>query len=323
MLGTGKSFRTSKEAELIKHGLAAAAVSGEAQMRAGLVRLSCAILSGARGIRKAYTLNGEPVRYAHFLGSAKVVTFAPADLHLVSGPPGGRRAMLNVALSQDQPLYYRELARYQKAVSQKSALLRGAIEPDPELLKIYNQTLVDAGTALMLARLQFIEALDVHAQSAYRQWIGGGERLAVRYEPSVPFETPTADAVTAALHARLLAVAQAEATRKVCIAGPHRDDIALVLDDRSLAAFGSQGQQRMAVLALKVAEYMVMHERSGDAPLLFLDDVLSELDHHRARAFLAGIGAYEQAFMTATSMPRELPAAAEYRVANAQLERIA
>jgi len=323
LLGTGKSFRTSRESDLIMHGLAIASVSGEARMQAGSVRLSCTIANSARGIRKTYTLNGEAVRYAHFLGSAKVVTFTPWDLQLVTGPPSERRAMLNEALSQDQPLYYSHLSRYQKALSQKAALLRGAIEPDAELLRIYNHTLSEAGAGLMVARLQFVEALNVHAQSVYRKWAPGDERFGLVYEPNVGFEVPTLDAITADLKARLASVAEIEALRKTCIVGPHRDDVAFLLDDDSLAAFGSQGQHRMAVLALKVAEYTVMHERSAEAPLLFLDDVLSELDHHRAHAFLSGVGAYEQAFMTATAVPSDIPAAAQYRIAHATVERIA
>ncbi|MBV9737250.1 MAG: DNA replication/repair protein RecF [Candidatus Eremiobacteraeota bacterium] len=323
LLGTGKSFRTNREADLIKHGISIASVSGEAQMRAGAVRLSCTIASTGRGIRKTYTLNGEPVRYARFLGSAKVVTFTPWDLQLVTGAPSLRRSMLNVALSQDQPIYYGHLIRYQKVLAQKAALLRGTIEPDAELLRVYNETLIQDGAALVAARAQFVESLNDPAHNAYHKWAGGMERLALSYEPNVPFEVRTQDAIESALRSRFTAVAQAEAQRKACIAGPHRDDVGFLLDGRSLAAFGSQGQHRMAVLALKVAEYIVMHERSAEAPLLFLDDVLSELDHRRAAAFLSGIGAYEQAFMTATSVPNDIPAAAQYRVANATLERIA
>ncbi len=323
LLGTGKSFRTSREADLIKHGLSIASISGEAQMRAGTVRLSCTIANTGRGIRKTYTLNGEPVRYARFLGSAKIVTFTPWDLQLVTGAPSLRRAMLNGALSQAQPMYYSHLLRYQKALAQKAALLRGAIEPDAELIRVYNQTLVDHGAGLMAARAQFVEALNTPAHNVYRKWTGGDERLTLSYEPNVPFEARTQDAIEAALHARLAAVAQLEAQRKMCIAGPHRDDVTLLLDGMSLAAFGSQGQHRMAVLALKVAEYIVMQERGAEAPLLFLDDVLSELDHRRAAAFLSGIGNYEQAFMTATSVPNGIPAAAQYRITQAALERIA
>ncbi|GAC1356253.1 MAG: DNA replication/repair protein RecF [Vulcanimicrobiaceae bacterium] len=323
LLGTGKSFRTSKEVDLIQTGLDVATISGEAQMRAGIVRLSCTITNTSRGTRKIYTLNGESVRYAKFLGSAKVVTFIPSDLQLVSGAPSLRRGMLNLALSQDQPLYYRNLALYQKAVTQKNALLRGSIEPDPSLLSIYNQTIIDAGTQIMLARSHFVQALDRAAQSVHRSWIEGDERLAIHYAPSVAFETPTEDGIASVFGARLAERKEAEAARQTCLVGPHRDDLTFLLNEGSLAAYGSQGQQRTAVLALKVAEYSVMHERSGEAPLLLLDDVLSELDPQRAHAFMAGVGAYEQAFMTTTTLPVGFPAAATYRIRAATLERTA
>ena len=323
LLGTGKSFRTSKEADLIKTGLEVASISGEAQMRAGAIRLSCTITNTARGTRKIYTVNGESVKYAKFLGSAKVVTFIPSDLQLVSGAPALRRSMLNTALAQDDPRYYHNMVRYQKAVTQKNALLRGEVEPDAELIEIYNHALMEAGTALMLARSLFVAALDRAAQGVHRGWIAGEEKLALRYAPNVSFEVPTADGIGAAFLARLAERREAEFARKVSLVGPHRDDVEFILDDASLAAYGSQGQQRTAVLALKVAEYMVMHERSGEAPLLLLDDVLSELDPARAHAFMAGVGAYEQAFMTTTSLPDDLPAAAVYKIHAATLEACA
>lgn len=313
LLGTGKSFRTSKEGDLIRHGLEIAAISGEARVRAGSVRLGCTIAASPRGTRKVYTVNGQGVRYAKFLGSLRVVTFVPADLQLVSGSPGGRRAFLNVALSQEQPLYFRDLARYHKALQQKSALLRAGV-PDADLLDIYNGTLVEAGTALMLARRHFGSALAGAAARVHAQWTGSRERFEVRYESNVPFDVPAADVVAAAFAARLRSVYAAEIVRKATLAGPHRDDLTFFLDGSPLGAYGSQGQQRTAVLALKVAEYIVMHERSGEAPLLLLDDVLSELDAARAAAFLEGVGNYEQAFITATQLPRELPPASVFSV---------
>jgi DNA replication and repair protein RecF len=112
----------------------------------------------------------------------------------------------------------------------------------------------------------------------------------------------------------------AERARKTALVGPHRDDMSLTLEDASLAAYGSQGQQRTAVLALKVAEYRAMCERSNEAPLLLLDDVLSELDETRATAFLAEIGDYEQTFITATHLPEGLPSSARLaQVCNAQV----
>ena len=138
----------------------------------------------------------------------------------------------------------------------------------------------------MLARNHFMTAIAQEARAAHARFTGGSERFDVTYEPNVAFEAPTADAVAAALTARFRAVADSERARRSAVAGPHRDDLKFTLDGHSLEAYGSQGQQRTAVLALKVAEYAVMRERAGESPLLLLDDVLSELDEERAAAFL-------------------------------------
>jgi DNA replication and repair protein RecF len=230
-----------------------------------------------------------------------------------------RRAFLNVALSQSEPRYYHELARYRKALQQKNALLRGTVAPDADLLAIYERTLIEAGTEIMLARDHVIRALAQEARRVHARF-AGDERLDVSYEPSVPFEAPTRDAIGAAFALRLQQTAEAERSRKTSLAGPHRDDVGLHLDGVSLAAYGSQGQQRTAVLALKIAEYAVMQERSAESPLLLLDDVLSELDEARATAFLTEIGAYEQAFVTATQLPAGLQSAAHVaRVCDARI----
>jgi len=322
MLGTGKSFRTTTESDVVRTGVELATVTGDAEIRAGIVRLSCTISSVARRTRKIYGINGQNVQYASFLGRARVVTFIPADLHLVTGSPQARRGMVNTALAQEQPLYYRELARYRKTLQQKNALLRSD-DIDNDLLAIYDRTLVDAGTALILARNHFIAALAGAAKDVHSRWSGGTESLDLRYVPNVAFEMPTVDAVSAAFFDRLRERTDAERARKGSLVGPHRDDIHLNVNGISLAAYGSQGQQRTAVLALKVAEYAVMRERSGEAPLLLLDDVLSELDATRARAFLEEIGTFEQAFITTTQVPHYLHAARIWNVHDAMLTEAA
>jgi len=289
-------------------------------VRAGAIRLGCTLTAKPRGSRKLYAVNGRSVRYATFLGSLRVVSFVPADLHLVDGPPSMRRSFLNGALAQEQKSYYRDLARYQKALAQKAALLRAPAAPDPELLKIYNETLVTAGTALMIVRNHFIRALAAAAAKVHARWSGRNERLELSYQPNVPFEAETEDSIASSFEQRLRAGAEQERLRGIALFGPHRDDLGLDLDGRSLSAFGSQGQQRTAVLAVKVAEYAVMRERSGEAPLLLLDDVLSELDARRARAFLDGVGGFEQAFITATQLPDALPAGTIYEITDAHVE---
>lgn len=323
MLGTGKSFRTAREADVVRTGCERAVLQGVASLHAGSVELVCTIERSSRGTHKSYMVNASSVRYAGYLGKMRVVTFVPADLHLASGTPSARRAFLNSALSQTEPRYYYELARYRKALQQKNALLRGTIEADRELLATYDRTLVESGTQIMLARHTLVHALAHSARRAHARF-AGIEQLEVDYEPNVAFVSATGDAITEAFEARLAHCADAERLRKSALTGPHRDDVTLTLDGLSLAAYGSQGQQRTAVLALKIAEYAVMSERSSEAPLLLLDDVLSELDEARAGAFLAEINEYQQAFITATHLPVGLPANAHLaRISNARLQTAA
>lgn len=317
LLCTGKSFRTPREREVVREGCAEAWVSGEAVVRAGTVRLACALARTAAGTRKTFALNGHPVRYASYLGRARVVTFVPADLDLVAGPPARRRTLLNAALSQDSAAYYAALAAYTKYLEQRNALLRGPFAIDMQLLATYDERLVATGTTIVAARRAYVEAIAGEARAVYASIAGAdgddGE-FRIDYAPSTD---------EAAFAARLEAARPAELARKTSLVGPHRDDVGFSLGDRPLAAFGSQGQVRSAVLALKVAEFRVLSERAGEPPLMLLDDVLSELDEHRQAAFLRGIGDVQQAFVTSTSPSPAVPGAATYRVSGARLERVA
>lgn len=314
VLATGKSFRTAHEGELIRHGSLRAVVNGEADVAAGSIHLACEIARTAQGTRKTYRLNGEPTKFARYLGSVRAVTFTPADLELVDGPPLRRRAMLNSALSQSDPRYYRELALYTKILTQKRALLRASEIVDRELLTTYNAQLAAAGDALIAARASYATTFSSAAAAAHRA-LGIDGVLQVVYRPDVE---------PGSLAARLEERMPLEIARKAVLAGPHRDDVELILDGVSLAAFGSQGQKRGAVLALKLAEYAVLREQSGEAPLLLLDDVLSELDDVRQRYFIENIAPFEQVFLTATVLPDRLHAPSHvYRIEAGRVERLA
>jgi len=321
MLATGKSFRTSREIEVIHTDAVLASVSGIARVESGTLNLACSIAASAGSTRKTYTINGEGVRYARFLGSLKVVTFVPADVGLVAGPPAQRRAMINEALSLADRRYYHDLVRYRKAVLQKGALLRSSgSAPDRELLAIYDATMVDSGTQLMLARRHYVAAVGDAASSIYGHWIAG-ERFEVHYASNVAYEAPTEASIASEFERALAEQRTVEAARKRCLVGPHRDDLELRLNGAPLARYGSQGQQRTAVLALKLAEYAVLRDRSGEAPVLLLDDVLSELDAERAEAFLRELHGIEQAFVTATHMQRLAGQTASWRVDAATVTR--
>jgi DNA replication and repair protein RecF len=311
MLATGKSFRAHRDSELLRSGVERAEIAGDAHIAAGALRLHCTIARTPAGTRKTFEVNGGAVGFARFLGRARVVTFVPADLQLVSGGPALRRAFLNGALAQLSPTYYHDLALYQKIVQQKSALLRGAIAPDRDLLLAYNDELVRPATALIAARRAFVDELAAATTEMYGRWRGTHEGLGVSYAPN-----PDGD-VAAALGGAV----ESELRRRSTLVGPHRDDLRLLVDGKPLAAFGSQGQQRTAVLALKVAEYDVMRARTGDAPILLLDDVLSELDAERAGGFLGAVQGFEQAFLTTTELPPALGAAATWTIRAATVTR--
>ena len=318
LLATGKSFRARREAELIRHGSERARAEGTARIRAGEVTLQCIVEATASGARKRYERNGLPVRYAGFLGNLRVVRFIPADLRLVDGAPALRRAFLNEALAQQETAYYRALARYNTTLEQKAAMLRGTVSYDGTLMEIYDGTLAAAGATLRAARLRFTRDVAERAAEVHRRW-SAGERLEIRYLPNPPGEVDDA----ASLFAQLRAVAEHERRRGRPLVGPHRDDLAFLLDGRPLLSFGSQGQRRTAVLALKTAEYTVIRERTGEAPLFILDDVLSELDESRARAFLRDMGEVEQAFVTAVALPRGLEPARADAVEGGRLRPLA
>jgi DNA replication and repair protein RecF len=307
LLGIGRSFRSARDAEMIRNGAQRCSVRAAVERNEGEIVLACGIERTPQGARKTFLRDGGSVAYGRFLGTLKVVTFVPSDLQLVAGAPGTRRAFLNTTLAQQNSEYYRELSRYQRALRQKNSLLGQRDGADWKLLEIYNETLADAGAQIVLHRRRFVEALARDAADAHGRW-ASGEKLEVRYAPNVATDAPSAQALREQIAQRLAQVASKERLRGTALAGPHRDDVILELDGRSLGVFGSQGQQRTAVLALKVAEYGIMRDRCGEAPLLLLDDVLSELDERRAHAFLEAIGDYEQAYVTSTHQPQRLPA---------------
>ncbi len=321
MLAIGKSFRTTHDAQTVRFGNERALIGGDVVRFDERISLSCTVVSGAQSVRKRFTRAGRSVPYAQYLGTLRAVTFAPSDLQLIVGAPVLRRGFLNAALAQQEPSYYRALSRYQNALHQKNALLRH-LEPDGELLAVYDRSLAESGAALMRARSTFIEALGREASSAYAAW-SARERFELRYLPNIATAREgNEQAMQEAIALRLEQVRQAERARRTALAGPHRDDLVFLLDDRPLAAFGSQGQQRTAVLALKAGEYAVMRARSGETPILLLDDLLSELDEQRAEAFLSGLGAYEQAYLTATYRPPRLPESSTlFAVAAARVTR--
>ena len=328
-LATTRSPRTNSDVELVNwlamdEPMPFARLSAEVQKRERLERLDITLMPAANAggrLRKQVRINGAPRRAMDVVGLMPVALFRPEDVELVSGSPGVRRRYLDVALCQLDRAYCRTLSRYGKAVEQRNALLRQLQErrDAAEQLRFWDEQLAEMGGLIIARRLWFIRQLDAEASLRHLDLSGGYERLRLRYLPSFdPLQPPQRgrlsrngarkpvegeiqpEAARAAFLAYLHAGRERDLAAGMTLLGPHRDDMGFYLSDRNLRAFGSRGQQRTAALACKLAEVTVMTHELGFAPILLLDDVMSELDASR-RGLLADMLAHApQAIVTTT-----------------------
>ena len=256
--------------------------------------------------RKQIRLNGVNRRAMDLLGQLTAVLFVPEDIALVSGSPSRRRRYLDAMLCQIEPAYCRALARYNRIVTQRNALLRDLRERggDPAQLTFWDEQLVEHGALLVARRRAALIALDELAGDIHADLTDGAERLRLRYAPSVALgDEATAEAIGDAFRRQLLELRQREIPAGVTLVGPHRDEVRFLIHGVDAGVYGSRGQQRTAALALKLAEVHLMRRETGHRPVLLLDDVLSELDGHRRRfllRWLASTDGPEQTVVTTT-----------------------
>lgn len=277
-------------------------------------------------LKKEIRIDRMPKRGVDLVGQLSVVLFLPNDVELVSGSPSGRRDFLDAALSQVDADYVRALDRYEKVLAQRNALLRQAQERriDPDELAVWDEQIAPDGVALALARRRALTELAALAMPIHRELSSALEYLQIVYQPNfdparppavdgayqIGFDTATPpDGIDAAGLKRAFLGALAERrseelARGVTLIGPHRDEFRFVANGMDLGDFGSRGQQRTAVLALKLAQVAWMRERVKEEPVLLLDEVLAELDPHRRRCLLSHIGASQQTIITTTDINR-------------------
>lgn len=250
--------------------------------------------------QKTIRVNRAPRRALDLVGQLRVVLFTPVDIDLLTGPPAGRRRWLDVMLSQLDGHYVRALAEYQKAVLQRNALLRSWREgrrPRPDevrrQLQFWDRTLATNGAKILAERKKAIRDLGELGAPIHRDIAGVGQQLRLSYAATVdaPDDVPALEeAFTDALQRML----REELDRGQTLIGPHRDDVVCRLEDIDIGVYGSRGQQRSLTLALKLAEAELMRRRTGDAPVLLLDDILSELDAARRAHLLQFIDRPDQ-----------------------------
>jgi DNA replication and repair protein RecF len=287
LCGTGKSYRTSRDAELIKWGESTFYTASRFLRKNGelLVEVAC---SQERG--KRIRLNGIHQDIAmEYIGAANVVIFGPDDLRIIKGGPIERRRFLDSEISAVYERYRKDLANYRRILTQRNTFLKdghhliGSMH-GKAALDVWDEQLVSIGVQVMVKRAKVIEELCLLAQTAYKE-ISSCGFLELTYNPSFdtvhPYPNDEQEMIqewSALFHEELLRLRQAEIMRGVTLAGPHRDDMMFTLDGVDMRAFSSQGQQRTAVLALRLAELDFVRNEMGEDAILLLDDVSSELD---------------------------------------------
>lgn len=291
----GKSFRTSQMDDLIAFGKDEAAVFLDFTLR-GKVHKIRGRLSRAKGIQ--FFVNETKIRRKDLVGTFRTVLFTPDELRLIKGAPQDRRRFLDLEVSQVSPRYYEEILRYNRAVAQRNAALRQAqirgTKPD---IDMWDMQIAQGAAYIVKKRLETVARMNDILPKMEAALTKDRENLTVDYVLS----QDDGGAHDESWYLARLAACRDEDTR-LCrtSVGPHRDDLRFLLENHDIARFGSQGQQRTAILAMKLSEMEFIKTETGEYPVLLLDDIGSELDETRRLAlfdFLKTAGI--QAFVTA------------------------
>ena len=247
-------------------------------------------------------MNQVPVKSSAELGQVyHTVFFCPEDLYLIREGAAARRKFLDTALCKLRPRYAAALSQYNRAYEHKTRILRDS-EERPDLLEMlpeFNEQLIRLGAVLIHYRFQFSRRLAEYAAVHHRECSGGKEELEIRYQTVSSVTDPGGELgeLTDRLRAHMESHQAAERASRLCLSGPHKDDLAVTINGRDAKQYASQGQTRTAALAMKLAEREIYRNAAGEYPVLLLDDVLSELDPRRQEFVLNRI-AGGQVFIT-------------------------
>lgn len=300
LLGSLRSHRTGSDRDLIRHGHGSALLRGRTASDDQL-QLELRRQGGRRASRNGKVLE----RQQDLLGSLRCVGFSTLDLELVRGEPAIRRHWLDRVVLQLEPVYADLLSRYGRLLRQRSQLLRRGLggESLDALLDSFDLQMAVIGTRLHRRRHRALQRLEPLAAAWQSRLSGGREQLRLAYRSGTQLQGPDAEEPwRQALASQLLAQRAEERRLGQCGAGPHRDEVELLLSEQPARRYGSAGQQRSLVLALKLAELELVQQVVGQPPLLLLDDVLAELDTQRQGLLLEAVGEGHQCLVSTTHL---------------------
>ncbi|MGK7943356.1 MAG: DNA replication/repair protein RecF [Microcystaceae cyanobacterium] len=305
LLATLKSHRVLRDREFVLEGAEMGHIQGSLERQYGEVGLSIILrCSGKRTL----SVNQEVVRrQTEFLGLLNAVVFSSLDLGLVRGSPDLRRTWLDTLVTQLEPVYAYILQQYGQILRQRNALLKqlrknDLSNPDLTQLKLWDQQLAEMGSRVTRRRARVIERLYPIACHWHEKISQQTEKLEINYNPNINWQNDDPEQVKAAFLQKIEERRLVEQQLGATVVGPHRDDIIFTIDQNPAKSYGSQGQQRTLVLALKLAELQLIEEVIGEPPLLLLDDVLAELDPQRQNQLLETIQERFQTLITTTHL---------------------
>lgn len=302
---TGSSFRSFLWEDLVKEGAKRARVRLQAQRDDSPVEVSLLVEKGGK---RSFSVNGRTRKLlADVVGRVPVVAFVPEDLLMSKGPSEARRGPIDALGDRLSPAYSAIRTEYARLVRQRNSLLKQGATGDH--LEAWNEMVAEVGASLALYRARLLSRMDEPAIEAYKE-VSGGERLRIAYKAS--WQTEKRDskevaslgkqAVKEAILGGFREQAEREKDRGMTLVGPHRDDIALMVEERPVRAFASQGQHRTVALAWKMAEVAAVEQVTGVRPLLLLDDVMSEFDEDRREALSSYVMQGPQTIVTTTNL---------------------
>ncbi len=326
------SFQTHADRQLVnfieaKKGLAvgrlvAEYTRGPTKHRIEVRLVLEAVGANGRRLRKEILLDGVKRPLAEVIGHFNAVIFVPQMVQIIEGGPEERRRYLNLALAQTVPGYARLLSEYGEALTQRNALLKLLAERggDPKQLDFWDETITRTGAVIILRRIEVVQEIEKLATRIHRDLTHGAEVLRLHYQPAydplphpegqlaMPLATPVQrngfneEDIRRGFFEALTQIRAEEIRRGVTVLGPHRDELRFLANGIDLSDYGSRGQVRTALLALKLAEIEWMKTRTGQWPVLLLDEMLAELDIQRRADLLACLDKIEQALLTTTDL---------------------
>lgn len=299
LLSLTKSHRTNQDSDLIQEGEETAVVKADVALRNYDLPLELVLTKKGKIAKVNYL---EQQKLSHFVGKLNVILFAPDDLQLIKGSPSLRRKFMDSELGQAYPIYINELNDYQKILRQRNHYLKQygrEVKFDEVYFEILTDQLIDKAVNIIHYRVDFIAKLQTIVEPIHYRLSNQQDHLLLTYKSSTSqVDYETFRTIKEQLAKEFERVKAREKVQGVTLIGPHRDELEIEINGKKAQLFASQGQQRTAILSIKLAEIEWMYQITQEYPLLLLDDVLSELDDTRQRILMEYIEKKTQTFLT-------------------------